>query len=100
MTYKLSTVEGKMVQYFGEEGKYGEKRSFPQSVIRVTPKDLVVKALWTSRPERTAQKAQCRRIAAFVADALRKQVQQLYPRAPWVQQRMTQGGKGVIRTTR
>ena len=56
---------------------------FPQRVVGATTNNLVVTPIWTIGQRRTVPKVQARKLAAFLPETLRKEVQQLYLKAPW-----------------
>jgi transposase InsO family protein len=84
ITYRLSKSERDKTIHLSKESKYTATRSFPQRVVKVTTHDLMVKPLWTKGDIRTAPKEQCKLITTFIPELMREEVQQLYPRLPWL----------------
>lgn len=80
LTYELSAVEGKgaILQW---RKKYGATGSFPQRAVKVSESDLIVSPLRTTGRQRSIPKTQARRVASFPPGVLRKEGQQLYPKA-------------------
>lgn len=83
ITYKLKINERKRMEHASREEKYRARRSFPYRVVKVSPNNLTAVPLWTRGLQRTVPRAQCKRVASFVPEALRKEAMRLYPKAPW-----------------
>lgn len=84
ITYQLSTAEKKKATHVTRETKYTASRSFPQRVVKVMAKDLLVVPIWTTGPERRVPIEQVKLISTFIPELMREEVQQLYPSLPWV----------------
>ena len=84
VTYRLSTAERKHAYHLTREMKYTASRSFPQRVVKVNPKTVVMVPLWTKGCQRQAPIEEVKLITTFIPELMREEVRRLYPGVPWL----------------